>query len=67
MTDAEVLLELAQVVLLPRNRIVSVEGLPHHTSDTIALAIKFSKKSSGFKLRAIMECWRRDQIVRELY
>lgn len=67
MSPAEILLDLARTVMVPKNQVVLIEDSPHHTADTVALALKFNQLSNATKLRAIMEDWMREQIVRELY
>lgn len=67
MTDAEMLLQIANVVMSPRNKLVILDGIDIHQAETIALAIRFSRLPVAMKLRAMLEEWTRHQIIREVY
>lgn len=66
-TEAERLLGLVDR-LGPRSHVTRVEGdvTAAHVA-LIRLALDFSRKPKVFQMRAIVEDWDRDQIVREVY
>lgn len=66
MNDAEMLIDLADSILYPRDEVLLCEGLPPSAPDTAVLALRL-KKRPDLTLRAIMEDWSRFRIVRELY
>jgi hypothetical protein len=72
-TPAEVLLELAQAVLLPREQVIAFcdgetgSPLATHGPELVKVAIDFCRKPKGFQFRAIMEKWDRFRINREMY
>lgn len=67
MTDAERLVVIADEVMRVRDRLIFVESpIPDNTVDIVALAIRLRKKPDVV-LRAMVENWNRERIVRELY
>lgn len=66
MNDAEALLDIADSVMVPKNRLLICEGVPPNTGDLVALALAL-KKRPDVALRAMLENWDRVKIVRELY
>jgi hypothetical protein len=65
---AEVLLDLYRTVIEPKNRLSRWEG-PFDESDLalLNLAVEFKKKSLGFQMKAIVEGWSQEELVREMY
>ena len=53
-TDAELLIDIAREMIVPRNRMISTEGMPSeivgYAIELAALAMRFNKQSPGFKL-----------------
>lgn len=66
MNDAELLLEIAETVLYPRDLVMLVEDADPSTCDTVALALRLRERKD-LALRAMIENWNRFRIVRELY
>lgn len=66
MTDAELLIELANRVRYPRRTLIVADGLPQYTGSTVDLALRLQARPD-MVLRAIVEEWDRFRIVRELH
>jgi hypothetical protein len=66
MNDAEVLLDIADSVIIPKNRLLVFEGVPPNIGDLVALALAL-KKRPDVALQAAVEGWKLVRIVRELY
>lgn len=66
MTDAERLINIADAILHPHERLIIADGGPSYTVDLVALALRLHSKP-GIALKAMIEEWGRERIVRELY
>lgn len=66
MNDAEILIMIADEILKPHDRLVGVVDGPEHTIAVATLALRL-RRNPGVALRALMEEWDRQRIVRELY
>jgi|GEM_PF-6854380 len=73
MTTAERLIELAENVLHPRAVVVQMPpenaAVPYDAAywGKVKLALDFAGKSAGLRLRAILESWDQQRIVKEVY
>ena len=68
-TEAEILIDLAEEVLHPKDELLIIDGdppLPECFTETVVLALRLRARPD-LCLRAIMERWTGFQIVRELY
>lgn len=65
--DAEIMLDIAESVLLPRSALVISEGEPSCMVEVVNTAVRFYRQPSAFKLRALVEQWERERIIRELW
>jgi len=70
-TAAELLLDLADWILLPASTICEFPGLgdgrPEVHTARGAVAIDFSRRPDAFRFRAVVEGWDYERIVREMY
>ena len=66
MTDAKVLLELAEATLTPRFAILYIDDAPECTIGVVSLALRI-KARPALAFRAIMEKWTRQDTIREVY
>lgn len=65
-SDAEMLIDIAESVIRPKDALMLVENEPECVGDTVALAMRL-KQRPDLCFRALVEGWTRFQIVRELY
>ncbi len=72
-TQAEKILRMARMVLYPRDVLIesftSEEHLPSvgRNLALVKLSLDFKRKSAALHLRAILENWDQQRIVREVY
>lgn len=66
MSDAELLIDIAEAILHPRDELLVSVDNPPETAEIAALALRLRERP-GLALRALVEEWTRVRIVRELY
>lgn len=68
---AESCLSVAETVMEGRNRVDLYEGIEAASLDlyfsVVRLSLDFASRSKGFQLRALVEGWDQQRLVREMY
>lgn len=69
LTAAEHLINLAETVLLPKRQMIHFVdvGMTEKHIERAVLAVKFYRLPAGTKLRAMLEEWPMEQIIREVH
>lgn len=64
---AEALVDLAETTMVGKKRVIEADDLTDHQISLVYLSIKFAAMPLSFRLRAIVEEWPLERIIREIF